>query len=354
MNGVGRQLQRRGARIVLAAAVVVLTVPAAAQAVPLLPDLVADPPGLAPPGKLLDETKLPGRRLVRFDGWVHNKGPGCVHIVGTNPQGGVMTTVVQRLYEPGDCQSHSNPTEVPIAGARIRFETNDTHMHWHLIDAARYSLWDDAMTREVAPAKKVGFCLLDWENTDKLVPWAAFLQASIRRCEHDDPGAASVQMGISPGWRDLYQYYLDLQWVDVSNVAPGVYRIAESVDPNNLIREADETNPLAFSAPVTIPGYVARNLRRRVKGRGRSRIKLAARSVGSPSGGLRFSISARPKHGRLSKRAGTAFKSATIRYRPRRGYHGRDSFKFVARDGAFPLKPVAATVRLRVQRARRR
>ena len=38
-----------------------------------------------------------------------------------------------------------------------------------------------------------------------------------------------------------------------------------------------------------------------------------------------------------------------IKYTPNAGYHGRDSFRYVARDGLFPLRPKKrAIVRIRV------
>ena len=44
---------------------------------------------------------------------------------------------------------------------QIIWEPDDGHNHWHLKNAARYSLWNSDKTAEVAPALKVGFCLID-------------------------------------------------------------------------------------------------------------------------------------------------------------------------------------------------
>jgi hypothetical protein len=99
---------------------------------------------------------------------------------------------------------------------------------------------------------------------------------------------------------------------------------------------------------VTIPGYVAKSFRRRVKSSGRTRIRLRTRKVGSP-GKRSFAITKRPKHGKLSRRKGKRFRRAVIKYTPNAGYHGRDSFRYVARDGLFPLRPKKrAIVRIRV------
>ena len=324
--------------------------PATAAAEPLKPDLVADPPGLAHDvNTLIDRYTAPGQRYLRFDGWIHNAGPGCLQLIGSDNQNGVLTSVVQRLYEPGACETYGAHTDVPLgAGAVMRYETNDSHTHFHFMAAARYSLWDEAMTREVGPASKVGFCLLDSENVDHLVTFQAFPEDWSHHCNAGAPTASTAQMGLSPGWRDIYQYYLKLQWVDITDVAPGVYRVAAQMDPDNRIIEQNETNPLAFSVPIAIPGYRAREATRRVKGLGSSSVPLTATPFGNPGGTLQFAIAGSPKHGKLSKRPGSLFTDDSVTYRPRLGFHGRDSFTFTARNGPFPVNPPAATVTLRV------
>ena len=70
-----------------------------------------------------------------------------------------------------------------------------------------------------------------------------------------------VDMGISAGWRDVYEATLPFQYVDVSDATPGWYWIRSEVDPNNLLREAagKETNAAAFSTKASVvPGYIAK------------------------------------------------------------------------------------------------
>ena len=51
-----------------------------------------------------------------------------------------------------------------------------------------------------------------------------------------------------------------MQWVDVSDVQPGVYRLGAEIDTDNVIREASEANnTVAFAdRRHTVPGYRAR------------------------------------------------------------------------------------------------
>ena len=67
-------------------------------------------------------------------------------------------------------------------------------------------------------------------------------------------------MGISEGWQDIYSFSTTFQWIDVSDVRPGYYRIGQRADPDNVIVESDETNNgLALSQLLhVVPGYVAR------------------------------------------------------------------------------------------------
>lgn len=60
------------------------------------------------------------------------------------------------------------PTEPPTAGRypRIIYETQDAHNHFHPQKIARYSLWNQARTANVAPGQKVGFCLEDTQRRE--------------------------------------------------------------------------------------------------------------------------------------------------------------------------------------------
>ena len=129
-----------GLLLVALVAAVALAVPGVAAGEPLKPDLVADPPGLNHDHDLLIDTYTsPDHRYLRFDGWIHNAGPGCLQLVGSDNQNGILTQVAQRLYEPGQCETYGAHTDVPLGnGAQMKYETNDSHSHFHFMAAARY------------------------------------------------------------------------------------------------------------------------------------------------------------------------------------------------------------------------
>ncbi|HEY7730410.1 MAG TPA: lysyl oxidase family protein, partial [Gaiellaceae bacterium] len=255
--------RRRAAAVALAAAASVLTL-ALAGAAPgvgpddVLPNLVSDPPENPQLQTYLDGSTQ--RLLLRFDGFVHNSGLGPVEIRGQVPVNWQMTTRFQRISQSTG-GSRDDASKSPL----LIYENADGHQHWHLRAAARYMLFDETRSTEVAPAMKTGFCLADSEPVESGRPR---VYTDPTWCEQFKPDAASVMMGISSGWRDRYPRHLPFQWVDVSDVRPGTYWLASEVDPDDVVIESDESNPIAFAGlPSVIPGYIAQPLALNAAGR---------------------------------------------------------------------------------------
>ncbi len=253
-------VRRRGlvAALVAAAAVAVALPVVGALAGPGydMPDLVADPPERA---LLADYTYPDGAAalLLRFDGFVHNRGAGPLEMRGTDRSGSDMTTVRQWARRTAGVLEALAP--VPGHSATIRYETADGHNHWHLKEIARYSLWNGPRTAEVAPGMKVGFCLEDSQRRETNGPASQVYSAGINFCLQNQPTAAAAAMGISAGWRDVYGRHLAFQWVDVSDVQPGAYRLAAEVDAGDVVQESDEANNTRTFEPEDsiIPGHLA-------------------------------------------------------------------------------------------------
>jgi hypothetical protein len=293
-----------------------------AVAAPLLPDIVADAPvgGNAPE---VQADAQGSRLLLRLDGFVHNRGPGPLEIRGADPSGGVMGTVRQRVYD-----SAGGFQDIAHAPApSLIYETNDDHEHWHLLHAMRYSLWSEDKTVAVAPVQKVGFCLIDSQRVE--APASSrqvYSEASDDFCRWQQPDAASVFMGVSPGWRDIYSSNLAFQWVDISDVAPGRYWLrADAV--------AAGTVPAFGPTPISLTAT-----------------KFDDVPSGSP-GPREFQVVTPPAGGTLDRPTGTWFSGAQVRYTPKPGFSGPDSFTVAARDASspFPRTPPSAAVTLTVQ-----
>lgn len=336
----------RRSRLCIAVLGLALLVPlatAAAGPTPLvLPDLVADPPANR---HLQAYTPINGesRLLLRFDGFIHNQGDGALEMRASQPVAGEMTQTAQRIYDAG-----SGFTDDSSRNPQILFETADGHDHWHLKNAARYSLWNSSQSAEVAPAMKTGFCLGDVERVDDNGPaQSAYSTSQIQFCKQHQPAVASLFEGISAGWRDVYNWQLAFQWVDVSAVQPGVYRLAGEVDPDDVMIESDETNGGAvFSdAPSVVPGHLASAVDAGVVANDEpTAIGLSADAFGTP-GPRRFKIESPPAHGTLSQPVGSAFADSSVVYMPNDpNYTGPDSFTFSASDSVsgFPTNPAHA------------
>lgn len=322
---------------------------ATAAAAPQLPDLVADAPGPSLEPEIYNDGTA--RLLMRLDGFVHNAGDGAFEMRGSKPSDLMMGTVVQRVFD-----SNGGFVDRP-SNARMRFETTDFHNHWHLMDAMRYSLWSSDRSIEVAPAQKVGFCLLDSQRMESNGPTVGYYPVpNDGFCGQGQPQRSQLVEGVSAGWRDIYRAVLPFQWVDISDAAPGTYWLRADADPDDVIDESDEVNVGTYAAsPSVVNGYLAQPVDAGTVPAGASTaIDLTATQFddsfpGSP-GSVEYEIVTPPASGALDRPAGQWFSGSRVQYTPSPGQSGPVSFTFAARDStsAFPLHPRTAGVTLAV------
>ncbi len=328
---------------------VMALVPARAVAASdLLPDVVATPPDSP---SLDNYTNPDGSHdlLLRFNGYIHNAGAGALDIRASRTSSSVPMPPQQRIYRT-DGTYHDDPMP---SNAELFYSNADGHNHWHLQNVAKYSLWDQTKASQVAPAMKVGFCLDDSTHVDSYGPATGVYTDQNGRafCQQYHPDALSLFEGVSSGWRDIYESWLAFQWVVVSDVQPGEYYLREDVDPTEILHESDEVNPPAWStAPVTIPGYVAKAITAPPGAYAQAQvIGLDSDRYGSP-GARMFRIVTPPAHGTLSVPTGTSFPGSSVTYTPAPGYSGPDQFTYEALDSTspYPIHPGTAAVALTV------
>jgi Lysyl oxidase len=345
-----RHVVRRARRLTLVAVLALAATAPTAWAAPQLPDLVADAPGPSLKPEIYNDGTQ--RLLMRLDGFVHNAGNGALEIRGSDPVNGVMGTVLQRVYD-----SDGGFVDRP-SNARMRFETTDFHNHWHLMDAMRYSLWSGDRSIEVAPAQKVGFCLLDSERMASNGPTVGVYPVPDDDfCGQSEPTRPEVVEGVSAGWRDIYRAVLPFQWVDISDTAPGTYWLRADADPDGVIDESDEVNVGTYAAsPSVVNGYLAQPVDGgTIPAGGTSAIDLQATEFDDPfpgsPGSVQFEIVTPPASGALDRPTGQWFSGSQVHYTPSAGQSGPVSFTFAARDStsAFPVNPPTAGVTLTVQ-----
>jgi hypothetical protein len=112
------------------------------------------------------------------------------------------------------------------------------HHHWHLLDFSRYRLVREKTGRTVVLSTKIGFCIIDTDHPFAGLPGSPEEDYYPRNgdCDRD-----SID-GLSVGWADTYRYYLPGQQLNVTGLPYGRYCLVSTADPDDLLREADNSN----------------------------------------------------------------------------------------------------------------
>jgi hypothetical protein len=209
-------MKRPAARILVGLAIAaVLTLarpPAGAAAADLLPDL-----GMARLQDFsTDTTTISGRRLLRFTTIIVNVGAGPFETTGSRPNTSTPElAVTQRIYDSaGSSRQISTPA--------VMFWAGDGHDHWHVRDAEAYELIPLDNGRRVGTGAKEGFCYYD--NT-AYRPWLAGAPSSPVYGGCGTAGDLTVTTGLSVGWGDTYPSWRTLQWIDITELKSGHYRL---------------------------------------------------------------------------------------------------------------------------------
>lgn len=118
------------------------------------------------------------------------------------------------------------------------FEYSPCHGHYHFKGFAQYAVVDQN-GNVVAPGHKQAYCLID---SEQIRPGPTIPCGPKYTCD---------SQGLQAGWADTYSADLDCQWVDVTGVPPGEYRLQVTINPDRLFDEVSYDNNSA-SVPVTI------------------------------------------------------------------------------------------------------
>jgi hypothetical protein len=203
----------------------------AGQAVDRLPDLE-----LAPLYGLVIKTTRKGLKRIRFGTRAFNIGAGPLEAHGRARNGQVMEEVVQRIYDDQGGVRELAPPQMSM------FWAGDGHNHWHVerfITVEIYKKGSLASTRRI---RKLGFCLLDLVKSSNPPADAS----PTRGYPFDACGRSvtvdSITMGISVGWADDYFPTTTFQWIDVTTMPAGVYRLCAKVNPVGDWMESNGAN----------------------------------------------------------------------------------------------------------------
>ncbi|HEV7808902.1 MAG TPA: lysyl oxidase family protein [Solirubrobacteraceae bacterium] len=179
------------------------------------------------------------RRVLRYTTIIVNIGLGQFQAEGsrtssTQPE----MSVVQRIFDD-EGGSTARPTS-----ARM-YWSGDGHNHWHLRDLETSTLDRVGNGAKVGSAAKHGFCFFDNIKFNLLLVGAPY-DAVYTGCG-TDPNVLSQAMGLSIGWGDAYYYYLVDQWVDITGLGAGRYRLTTTADAQNFFEESDELNNFTWT-----------------------------------------------------------------------------------------------------------
>ena len=173
-----------------------------------------------------------GQKQLRFDTRIVNTGAGNFEARGTRSTTSDSMTVTQRIYnDAGGYRTLPTTAQMYFAG--------DGHNHWHLRDLESYELIRLDNGTKVGTGAKEGFCFFD--NALFGSTQAAFYKSCGR-----NPDALQVKMGLSRGWGDLYWAGTVGQYIDVTNLTSGRYKLQATADGPNWFLESNDSNNFSW------------------------------------------------------------------------------------------------------------
>jgi hypothetical protein len=185
----------------------------------LLPDLA-----VMPPSQFSINVTASGKRRLHFTTRVVNIGVGPFQLKGSdladnNAQVGDILSVRQQVREPDGSLSGRDTAATMVW-------SGDGHNHWHvrgLQDIRLQSMEAEVLGR----VNKIGFCFLDSFAYGSNQP--SRYNSAHQVCQTRANG--TVQMGVSVKWGDTYPSTIAFQWIDITGLPNGKYRLKVLVDP---------------------------------------------------------------------------------------------------------------------------
>jgi hypothetical protein len=205
--------------------------------VPAEPVLLADGRTRGSVDFALDGARLASSLLVVDRVFVATE---CAVVEGIIGGPGVRRLLIfdTRISNLGELDLHIGDPANPLPPLDpADFEFHACHGHRHLHGYADYELRAQDGT-VVVPGRKQGFCILDSERVLPHVPERKY---------------TCIDQGLSSGWSDLYARTLDGQWVDVTGVPEGDYRLVVTINAEGNLPEAVDWYANTAEVPVHVP-----------------------------------------------------------------------------------------------------
>jgi hypothetical protein len=205
----------------------------------LLPDLAV----LAPFDFRIEYTDQ-GKKRLRFSTVVVNIGVGPFQLKGYDPKDGHAAhgdtlAVRQQVKEPnGSFSRHDSNATMVWSG--------DGHNHWHVTGLQTIRL-QNLQAEPLGEVGKIGFCFLDSYNYGSTKPSRYDSDHSVCQTRSD----GTVPMGVSKKWGDIYPSTIAFQWIDITGLPSGDYKLKVIADAptstGGRFLELDETNNVGWA-----------------------------------------------------------------------------------------------------------
>jgi hypothetical protein len=195
-----------------------------------------------------------GTKLLRFTTVVMNIGVGPFEVKGALlPNDPPTMSTNQKLYRTAqptnvaaDCLLRATPAIAQYSG--------DGHNHWHIQKMQRFQLFSREPGGEEIRLRgfKTGFCFFDGLSMRENLPgYQPSTRYSFLGCGNET--SSSIKMGLSIGWGDIYPWDIAHQWIDITGVSDGDYRLCVTVNGGAQYLESSRTNNQVYS-DITISG----------------------------------------------------------------------------------------------------
>lgn len=192
---------------------------------PLKPTLVSEVPG-----EVGLHQPAPGQWYLVFRAGMTNEGRGPLRIVGKRKRAGAPMRSQQVL----NCSSPTQAIKRNIGIGAMQFSRQPTHEHFHLRDIERYRLFSLADGTYENSFKR-GFCMGDSYDPGIMIankPAVGGFDGDLgSACGQAHPEALRIVEGLSVGWGDYYSPLVEGQYVDLTGLPEGDYRVVTELDP---------------------------------------------------------------------------------------------------------------------------
>jgi hypothetical protein len=170
-----------------------------------------------------------GQSRLRFSATIVNTGTAAFELVASRPDVNSPFTVSQRV----------GVTELPTPNVSLVWG-GDGHSHWHIRNLERYELERLDNGVKVGTGAKGGFCFYDTTFYRQLPGTPASRVYASGGC--GTQSSSVITMGLSIGWGDRYPATLPDQYIDITGLTSGRYRLHADADPDNWFSELNESD----------------------------------------------------------------------------------------------------------------